>query len=85
MILIIKEYPIKRVIGIGGTISTGGAIALSMKDYNRSRIHNYFVSLDIITTGFMILQLLLMATDSDEIVISEYDNLEGMFFDLYKK
>lgn len=114
VISIIKEYPIKRVIGIGGTISTGGAIALSMEEYDRSRIHNYFVSLDIIyninknlfkltiedrkktiglqperadiiTTGFMILQLLLMATDSDGIVISEYDNLEGMFFDLYKK
>lgn len=110
VIPIIKEFNIKSVIGIGGTITTAGSIALGMEEYDRSRIHNYFVPLDIIhrmnrnllkqtieerkatpglqpsradiiPAGFMILQLLLLALDKDGIIISEYDNLEGMFFD----
>lgn len=106
----IKEYNIKAIIGIGGTITTAGSIALDMEEYDRKRIHNYFVPLenihqinrnllklsieerkkvkglqptraDIIPAGFMILQLLLLNLEKDGIIISEYDNLEGMFFD----
>ncbi len=108
---IIKEYPIKAVIGIGGTITTAGSIALGMDEYDRKKIHNYFVPLDIIHSinrellkqtieerkntsglqparadiipaGFLILQLLLLSIEKDGVIISEYDNLEGMYFDM---
>ncbi len=108
---IIKEYPIKAVIGIGGTITTAGSIALEMDEYDRKKIHNYFVPLDIIHSinrellkqtieerkntkglqparadiipaGFLILQLLLLSLEKDGVIISEYDNLEGMYFDM---
>lgn len=111
----ILKRNIKKIVGIGGTISTAGSIALQMEYYNRKQIHNYFVSLehihemnkkllaqtleeriktkglqpkraDIIPAGFIILQELLIALKSDGITISEYDNLEGMFFDkMYKE
>lgn len=106
----ICEYDIKMIIGIGGTISTAGSMALGMEVYDRKRIHNYYVPLDIvyqlnrkllsqtveerqshkglqpkradiIPCGFMILQLILLALEKDGISISEYDNLEGLFFD----
>ena len=106
----ISEYDIKMIIGIGGTISTAGSMALGMEVYDRKRIHNYYVPLDIvyqlnrkllsqtveerqshkglqpkradiIPCGFMILQLILLALEKDGISISEYDNLEGLFFD----
>lgn len=111
----IAAYDIKALVGIGGTISTAGSMALDMEDYDRKKIHNYYVPYDriqsmnrkmmsmvlddrknivglqakradIIPAGFMILQLLLLALDKEGITISEYDNLEGLFFDkLYKK
>ncbi|WP_240843057.1 Ppx/GppA family phosphatase [Acidaminobacter sp. JC074] len=106
----IAEYDLKMIIGIGGTITTAGSMALEMDIYNRKRIHNYYVPLDtvyqlnrkllsqtvlerqkhkglqpkradIIPCGFMILQLILLALEKDGITISEYDNLEGLFFD----
>lgn len=106
----ISEYDIKMIIGIGGTISTAGSMALGMEVYDRKRIHNYYVPLDIvyqlnrkllsqtveerqshkglqpkradiIPCGFMILQLILLALEKEGISISEYDNLEGLFFD----
>jgi len=40
---------------------------------------------DIIPCGFMILQLLLLSLERDGISISEYDNLEGLFFDKIDK
>lgn len=110
----LHEFDIKQVIGIGGTISTAGSMALEMEVYNRKRIHNYYVPLeriyklnrklliqsveerqkhlglqpkraDIIPCGFMILQLLLLSLERDGISISEYDNLEGLFFDRIDK
>ena len=106
----ISEFDLKMIIGIGGTITTAGSMALEMEDYNRKRIHNYYVPLDtvyqlnrkllsqtvlerqkhkglqpkradIIPCGFMILQLILLALEKDGITISEYDNLEGLFYD----
>lgn len=44
----VETYPIKGVIGIGGTITTIGSMALEMKDYDRSKIHNYYVPLETI-------------------------------------
>jgi len=109
-IKLISEYDIKMIIGIGGTITTAGSMALEMETYDRKRIHNYYVPLDrvyemnrrllsqtveerqlhkglqpkradIIPCGFMILQLILLAVEKEGITISEYDNLEGLFFD----
>lgn len=106
----IREYNIKSVIGIGGTITTAGSMALEMETYNRKRIHDYYVPLDtlyqmnrkllsqtveerklhkglqpkradVIPCGFMILQLILLGLEKDGINISEYDNLEGLYFD----
>ena len=44
----VESYPIKGLIGIGGTITTIGSIALEMKDYDRKKIHNYYVPLETI-------------------------------------
>lgn len=108
----IAEYDVKMVIGIGGTITTAGSMALEMDVYNRKRIHNHYVPLetiyqinktllketvserqqhkglqpkraDIIPCGFMILQMILLALEKEGITISEYDNLEGLFFDKF--
>lgn len=109
----IQEFSIKLVIGIGGTITTAGSMALEMTQYDRKRIHNYYVPLDtvyqmnrklltqtveerqqykglqpkradIIPCGFMILQLLLLSLEKEGITISEYDNLEGLYFDNFQ-
>lgn len=107
----IESFDIKAVIGIGGTISTVGSMALEMTTYNRERIHNYYVPLDriyninktllnqkieqrkemaglqpkradIIPYGLMILHQVLLKLEIGGISISEYDNLEGLHFDL---
>ena len=107
----VESYPIKGVIGIGGTITTIGSIALEMKAYDRKKIHNYYVPLetiyainkkllnqkiesrkevvglqpkraDIIPYGLMILHQILLSLEVSGISISEYDNLEGLHFDL---
>lgn len=107
----IAQYDIKKVVGIGGTITTAGSINLEMENYDRKRIHNYYVPLerihqinrkllsqtvserkltpglqpkraDIIPCGFMILQQLLLQLDQLGIVISEYDNLEGLYYEM---
>ncbi|MBN2794443.1 MAG: Ppx/GppA family phosphatase [Clostridia bacterium] len=109
----IMNYDIKFVVGIGGTITTAGSMNLEMIDYDRQRVHNYFVPLedlhhmnrkllsqtieerkqmpglqpkraDIIPCGFMILQQILLKLEKSGIVISEYDNLEGLYFDKSK-
>jgi exopolyphosphatase/guanosine-5'-triphosphate,3'-diphosphate pyrophosphatase len=108
---VVESYPIKGVIGIGGTITTIGSIALEMKNYDRRKIHNYYVPLeriysinkillnqkietrkemiglqpkraDIIPYGLMILHQILLSLEISGIAISEYDNLEGLHFDL---
>ena len=108
---VIQSYDIKMVVGIGGTITTAGSMALEMEEYNRKRIHNYYVPLDqihtmnrkllsqtveerkesrglqpkradIIPCGFMILQQLLLRLEVGGIAISEYDNLEGLYYEI---
>jgi exopolyphosphatase/guanosine-5'-triphosphate,3'-diphosphate pyrophosphatase len=105
----IQEYDIKYVVGIGGTITTAASMNLEMTEYDRKRVHNYFVPLedihqmnrkllsqsveerkqipglqpkraDIIPCGFMILQQILLKLEKTGIVISEYDNLEGLYY-----
>ena len=107
----VESYPVKGVIGIGGTITTIASIALEMKEYDRKKIHNYYVPLetiyainkkllnqkiegrkevvglqpkraDIIPYGLMILHQILLSLEMSGISISEYDNLEGLHFDL---
>lgn len=107
----IESFDIKGVIGIGGTITTVGSMALEMVEYNRKRIHNYYVPLervydinkmllsqkienrkeviglqpkraDIIPYGMMILHQILLNLEIGGISISEYDNLEGLHFDI---
>jgi len=105
----IKKYEVEAVIGIGGTITTMGAIKHEMADYDREKIHGTHVNVsmlndiqkrfcavnteerkkilglepkraDVITAGQVILVTILGQLGSDEIIVSEYDNLEGMHF-----
>ena len=42
---ILKKYPIDRVIGIGGTATTLGAMYKKLEVYDRDQIHNFDLSL----------------------------------------
>ncbi len=42
----IKSIGIDYLIGIGGTITSFGAMDLKMEEYDRDKIHNYKISLD---------------------------------------
>lgn len=99
-----------NVIGIGGTITTLGAIKLEMDEYNQELIQGYkmtasdinliidrFIRLDnknrikmkglhpkradIILAGSMILKRIMRILDIKEILLSDYDNLEGIIFE----
>lgn len=93
-------------VGIGGTITTLGAIKLKMENYDRERIHLASIGLgeiremisvlgkaklnsrrnitgldseraDIIYAGSIILQEIMQFFGYKEIIVSDYDNLEG--------
>ncbi len=107
-IKVIKEYNVKKIIGIGGTITTLASMDLELSNYDRTLVHKHKVSLDnlvklnhvllnesvderimhkglmkkradIIPCGFIILTEILKELNANEIEISEYDNLEGLF------
>ncbi len=46
----IKDFKPEVVVGIGGTITTIGAIDLKMDEYDREKIHNHQINLDTIKT-----------------------------------
>ncbi len=103
----IKKLNIKKVVGIGGTITSLSAMAQGLAVYDMNKIHNSTLSLnkieemlqnlkeltveekkkmkglqpkraDIITAGVGILQIIMKSLNLEEIIISEFDNLEGL-------
>ncbi len=105
----IKKHNITKVIGIGGTITTLGAVDQNLERYNRDKIHNYVLNIDnintlidnfktmdneerkkvkglepkradIILAGSLILYEIINEIEAKNIMISEYDNLEGYIF-----
>ena len=103
----IKKDGIKKVVGIGGTITSLSAINQELEVYSMEKIHNSKISLselelilqnlkkmtlndkkslkglqpkraDIITAGVEILHTIMKNIEINEIIVSEYDNLEGL-------
>lgn len=103
----IKKDGIKKVVGIGGTITSLSAINQELEVYSMEKIHNSKISLselelilqnlkkmtlndkkslkglqpkraDIITAGVEILYTIMKNIEINEIIVSEYDNLEGL-------
>jgi len=101
-------FPFEKgiAVGIGGTITTLGAIKLKMENYNREKIHLASIGLgeiremisgfgkakldsrkkivgldseraDIIYAGSIILQEIMEIFGYKDIIVSDYDNLEG--------
>ncbi len=103
----IKQKNIKKVIGIGGTITSVSAMNQELEVYSMDKIHNSVVNkseidnilqklikmtlddkkllkglqpkrADIITAGVKILEIIMNKLEISQIIISEYDNLEGL-------
>ena len=103
----IKNDNVKKIVGIGGTITSLSAINQELEVYSMEKIHNSKISLneielilqnlkkmtlsdkkslkglqpkraDIITAGVEILYTIMKNIEIDEIIVSEYDNLEGL-------
>ena len=103
----IKNNRVKKLVGIGGTITSLSAMNQELVVYSMEKIHNSKISLseiesilqnlknttlndkkclkglqpkraDIITAGVEILYTIMKNIEIDEIIVSEYDNLEGL-------
>lgn len=103
------RYNIKKVVGIGGTITSLSSINLALKIYDSEKIHNSVLNIndisyiyrslktlsqeerrrvvglqasraDIIVAGANILLSSMITLGIDSILVSEFDNLEGMIY-----
>lgn len=103
----IKNDKVKKLVGIGGTITSLSAMNQELEVYSMEKIHNSRITLkqiefilqnlkkmtlndkktlkglqpkraDIITAGVEILYTIMKNIEIDEIIVSEYDNLEGL-------
>ena len=103
----VSRYNIKKVVGIGGTITSVAAMLAQMEVYDMDKIHSSIITYpqicdlleklkklktsekimmkglqpkraDIITAGVGILEIVLRKICFDRMVVSEYDNLEGL-------
>jgi exopolyphosphatase/guanosine-5'-triphosphate,3'-diphosphate pyrophosphatase len=110
----IKSKQIKKVVGIGGTITSLSAMNQELEVYSMEKIHNSEVSIknikdilqnlkqmtlndkktlkglqpkraDIITAGVEILNIIMENLEIEKIIVSEYDNLEGLMCHKVKK
>ena len=110
----IKSKNIKKLIGIGGTITSVSAINQKLEVYSMEKVHNSKICkkevdqilqmlknmtledkkrlnglqpkrADIITAGVVILDMIMEKLELNEIIVSEYDNLEGLMCQLAKK
>ncbi len=103
----IKKDKVKKLVGIGGTITSLSAINQQLEEYSMEKIHNSKLNIteielilqnlkkmtlndkkslkglqpkraDIITAGVEILYTIMKNLEINEIIVSEYDNLEGL-------
>lgn len=110
----INEKGIKKLVGIGGTITSLSAMNQELEVYSMEKIHNSEVSIedikkilqnlkqmtlndkktlkglqakraDIITAGVEILNIIMENLEIEKIIVSEYDNLEGLMCHKSKK
>ena len=110
----IKSKQIKKIVGIGGTVTSLSAINQELEVYSMEKIHNSEVSIknikdilqnlkqmtlsdkktlkglqpkraDIITAGVEILNIIMKNLEIEKIIVSEYDNLEGLICHKAKK
>ncbi|RDY23587.1 Ppx/GppA family phosphatase [Romboutsia maritimum] len=110
----IEQKNIKKLVGIGGTITSLSAINQELEVYSIEKIHNSEITLediekilqnlkkmtltdkkalkglqpkraDIITAGVKILHIIMKKLELESIVVSEYDNLEGLICHKLKK
>lgn len=110
----IKSKQIKKIVGIGGTITSLSAMNQELEVYSMEKIHNSEISVknikdilqnlkqmtlsdkkslkglqpkraDIITAGVEILNIIMENLEIEKIIVSEYDNLEGLMCHKAKK
>ena len=110
----IKSKQIKKIVGIGGTITSLSAMNQELEVYSMEKIHNSEVSIknikdilqnlkqmtlndkktlkglqpkraDIITAGVEILNIIMENLEIEKVIVSEYDNLEGLMCHKVKK
>lgn len=110
----IKEKNIKKLVGIGGTITSVSAINQTLEVYSMEKVHNSKICkkevdeilqmlknmtlkdkktlnglqpkrADIITAGVVILNIIMEKLELNQIIVSEYDNLEGLMCQMAKK
>lgn len=103
----IKDMNIKKLVGIGGTVTSLSAMNQNLEKYSMDKIHNSEIyqkevdkilqnlkemtlndkkhlkglqpkRADIITSGVTILDIIMKNLEIEKIVVSEYDNLEGL-------
>ena len=103
----IKSYRVKKIVGIGGTITSLSSMNQQLEVYSMEKIHNSSISMseielilqnlksmtlndkkslkglqpkraDIITAGVEILHTIMKNIEIKKIIVSEYDNLEGL-------
>lgn len=110
----IKARNIKKLVGIGGTVTSVSAINQKLEVYSMEKVHNSKIfkkevdeilqilknmtledkkrlnglqpkRADIITAGVVILDMIMEKLELNEIIVSEYDNLEGLMCQMAKK
>lgn len=110
----ISHFNIKKVVGIGGTITSLSAIHQDLKVYDTNKIHKSVIldtdieeilrnlkeltvkqkrnlnglqpkRADIITAGALILDIVIKKLQIKDIIVSEFDNLEGLICQKLKR
>lgn len=111
-ITLLKTYPIRKLIGIGGTATSVSAMIQQLEPYDSDKVHQSLIfreeieqllqkmmskpleermkvkglqpqRADVILAGMNILCTLMNSLSMHEILISEYDNLEGLIYQNY--
>ena len=111
---IVKSRNVKKLVGIGGTVTSVSAINQKLEVYSMEKVHNSKICkkeldeilqmlknmtledkkrlkglqpkrADIITAGVVILDIIMEKLEINEIIVSEYDNLEGLMCQIAKK
>lgn len=111
-VTLLKTYPIRKLIGIGGTATSVSAMIQQLEPYDSDKVHQSLIfreeiehllqemmskpleermkvkglqpqRADVILAGMNILCTLMNSLSMHEILISEYDNLEGLIYQNY--